>query len=258
MNTITNAFKNKKIFIPFLTAGYPTNEKFVEIVKMFDQIGAGIVEVGIPFSDPLADGKTIQYSSKYVLDRGINIDIILDLVRQIRQSCSVPIVFMTYYNIIFQRGIEKFVNDSKEAGVDGLIVPDLPPEEAEDLIKFAKGKLALTFLVTTVTTPNRVDKIINKTSGFIYFVPRLGVTGIETELASFKEMKKYIVGLKQKTKLPIAVGFGVSSKKGAKAVYDCADGVIVGSAIIKFIQENIDDSKLVDNLRNYCREFVAK
>ena len=254
MNKIINAFKEKKIFIPFLTAGYPDYDKFVDIVKMFDKIGAGVVEIGIPFSDPLADGRIIQNSSQAVLDKGINIDIILDLVKKIRQDCSVPIVFMTYYNLVLNRGIEKFVNDAVDAGVDGIIVPDLPPEEAEDLLKQAENKLAVTFLVSTISRQDRIKYIADKTTGFIYYIARLGVTG--EGVTELDVLKQKVEDLKNIIDKPVGIGFGVSGKDGAQAIYEFADGVIVGSAIIDFINKNIDDNDLIEKLEEYCRQFI--
>jgi tryptophan synthase alpha chain len=254
MNKIINAFKEKKIFIPFLTAGYPDYDKFVDIVKMFDKIGAGVVEIGIPFSDPLADGRIIQNSSQAVLDKGINIDIILDLVKKIRQDCSVPIVFMTYYNLVLNRGIEKFVNDAVDAGVDGIIVPDLPPEEAEDLLKQAENKLAVTFLVSTISRQDRIKYIADKTTGFIYYIARLGVTG--EGVTELDVLKQKVEDLKNIIDKPVGIGFGVSGKDDAQAIYEFADGVIVGSAIIDFINKNIDDNDLIEKLEEYCRQFI--
>jgi tryptophan synthase alpha chain len=242
MNRIDTTFKklrarNKKAFIPYVMAGDPSLEKTRETVLLFERAGADIVELGVPFSDPLADGPTIQRAAERALDAGVTLRKVIGLVTDIRPACQIPIVLMTYYNPVFKYGVEGFVRDAARAGVDGVIIPDLPPEEAGELLRYSGGAhLATVFLMAPTSTEERIRKIARVSTGFIYYVSMTGITGSKLSLdSSIHESLSAIRGI---TKKPIAVGFGVSTPEEAKAVSESADGVIIGSAIVKKLHES--------------------
>ncbi|MCR4337889.1 MAG: tryptophan synthase subunit alpha [Candidatus Omnitrophica bacterium] len=241
MNRITRKFQElrrnkKKAFIPFLTAGYPSLKFTEELVLNLAQAGVDVIELGIPFSDPLADGQTIQMASELALKKGVNVPQVLQLVRRVRQKSEVPIAFMTYCNTIVSYGEERFVKDVKVAGIDGLIIPDLPPEEAGSLRRYAqKAGLTLSFFVAPTTSSDRIRKIVQASTGFIYYVSLTGVTGARQALPS--ELMAGISEVKKVTDKAICVGFGISTSEQVKMLSYVADGVIVGSAIIKEIQK---------------------
>ncbi len=254
MRRVAAAFLDKKCFIPFITAGYPNIHRCIEAIEVWDKQGAGLVEIGIPFSDPLADGKTIQAASAHVLSAGMKLSMIFDMVKTVRKTCTVPIVFMCYYNLIFHHGLEAFVSACVASGVDGLIVPDLPPEEAGPLCVAAEGKLAMTFLVSTLTAPARIPIIIERTTGFVYLVSRLGVTG--KGMGELTNAQNAAEAIRRVTSLPIAVGFGVSSKEDALHIYSFADGVIVGSALVDFIWKKHAAVTFLEDLAQYSNAFL--
>ena len=258
MNRIDQKFKElknkkKKAFVAFITAGDPNLKTTEELVLSFERAGVDIVELGVPFSDPLADGPTIQASSQRALQRNVNLDKILKSVRNIRKKSQIPIALMTYYNPVFHYGEAKFVTAAKRAGVDGLIIPDLPPEEADTLIKAARVKnLSTIFFLSPTTTVLRIKKIVKVSTGFIYFVALTGVTGARSQLpaALFQQVRL----AKRLSRKPICVGFGISTAAQVKSVAKVSDGVIVGSAIVKNIEKNKGKKNLV---RNVAR-FVGK
>ncbi len=239
MNRIDKKFKElskrrKKAFIAFITAGDPSLTTTEKLVFAFENAGVDIVELGVPFSDPLADGPTIQLSSQRALAKGVNLAKILASVKRVRQKTQIPIALMTYYNPVFHFGEERFVKQAKAAGVDGIIVPDLPPEEARNLIKYArKVNLSTIFFLAPTTTKERVKSIVKASTGFVYYVSLTGVTGARNAIPqSYVEQ----VRLARKfTKTPICVGFGISTPAQVKSISRIADGVIVGSAIVKEI-----------------------
>ncbi len=241
MNRIDKAFKriksqNKKAFIPYIMAGDPNLEKTKEIVMMFEECGADIVELGVPFSDPLADGPTIQRASERALKNGVTLKKAVMLVKDLRQRTEIPIVLMTYYNLVFRYGAEKFVNDAREAGVDGLVIPDLPPDEAGELAGIARDSgIALIFLLAPTSTSERIKKVASSSKGFIYYVSMTGITGAQLMLDG--SIEESIKNIRRFTDKPIVVGFGVSTPGEASAVSAVADGVIVGSAIVKKASE---------------------
>ncbi len=242
MNRIDKTFRKlraqrKKAFIPYIMAGDPSLEKTRETVLLFERAGADIVELGVPFSDPLADGPTIQRAAERALDSGVHLKKVIGLVRHLRQQSQIPIVLMTYYNPVFKYGVEGFVRDAVDAGVDGVIIPDLPPEEAGELLRFAGGRhLATIFLMAPTSTEERMKKIARASTGFIYYVSMTGITGSKLSLDSpIRESLSVIRGI---TKKPVAVGFGVSTPEEAGAVSESADGVIIGSAIVKKLHES--------------------
>lgn len=240
----------RKAFIPYIMTGDPSLEKTKDLVYLFEEIGADIVELGVPFSDPLADGPTIQRASERALSNGINLRKVINFVRDIRVNIKIPIVLMTYFNPVFRYGIDSFISEAKDKGVDGVIIPDLPPDEADDFIKHARKALLNTiFLLAPTSTEDRIKKISRVSTGFIYYVSITGITG--SSLLFDGSMQSLISKIRKCTNKPIAVGFGVSTPEEASAVAAIADGVIVGSAIIKKLYESPEDFK------NYLVELRA-
>lgn len=241
MNRIEKTFKelkplNKKAFIPYIMAGDPSVEKTKELVLVLEECGADIIELGVPFTDPLADGPTIQRAAERALKGGVTLKGVLALVKDLRTKTRVPLVLMTYYNPVFKYGEERFVKDAKDAGVDGVIIPDLPPDEAGELIKTAKkAGLATIFLLAPTSTEDRIKKVAAAARGFIYYVSMTGITGAQILLDG--SIGKSINNIRRITDKPVAVGFGISTAEQARAISGISDGVIVGSAIVRKIQE---------------------
>ena len=244
MNRIEKVFKklkaqNKKAFIPYIMAGDPSLEKTEEIVLMFEECGADIVELGVPFTDPLADGPTIQRAAERALKNGVTLKKVIALVKDLRQKTKIPLVLMTYYNPVFKYGEERFIADAKDAGVDGVIIPDLPPDEAGEFTRLAKNAaIASIFLLAPTSTEDRIKKVARASTGFIYYVSITGITGAQLLLDG--SIEKSINGIRRITDKPVAVGFGVSTPDEAKAVAGVSDGVIIGSAIVKKAQVSLD------------------
>ena len=245
MSRIEKTFKRlknegKKAFIPYIMAGDPSLEKTKDIVHLFEECGADIVELGVPFSDPLADGPTIQRASEKALKNGVTLKNVIALVKELRQKTRVPIVLMTYYNPVFKYGEKNFVEDAKDAGVNGIIIPDLPPDEAEDFIKISrKLKLDTIFLLAPTSDNGRIKKVAKASRGFIYYVSITGITGADLLLDG--SMEVLISKIRKHTDKPIAVGFGVSTPEEASTVARISDGVIIGSAIVKRLHETPDE-----------------
>ena len=260
MNRIDKTFqelkrRKKKAFIPFITAGDPSLKMTEELVLSFEQAGADIIELGVAFSDPLADGPTIQASSKRALSRGVNIAKILATVRRIRQRSQVPIALMTYYNPVMQYGEERFARDAHKSGVDGIIIPDLPQEEASALIKHArKQQIATVFFLAPTTTRERMRRIVSASTGFIYYVSMTGVTGAKKAFA--QRNAENIRLAKRMTRKPVCVGFGVATPAQAKAVARICDGVIVGSAIVRQIGRYQGKKNLVKTVSRFVRTLA--
>jgi tryptophan synthase alpha chain len=232
--------RGKKAFIPYIMAGYPSLEVTKDVLILFEECGADVVELGVPFTDPLADGPIIQRASEMALLQGITLKKVIAFVRVVRQSIRVPLVLMTYYNPVFKYGEEAFVKDAKDAGVDGLIIPDLPPDEAGNLIPYAREEsLDTIFLLAPTSNTERIKKVAKASRGFIYYVSVTGITGSRLLLDGSLEI--FISGIRKFTDKPIAVGFGVSSPEEASSVSKVSDGVIVGSAIVKRLHESPDD-----------------
>ncbi len=224
--------EGKKAFIPYIMSGDPDLEKTREIVHLFQECGADIVELGVPFTDPLADGPTIQRASERALRNGVTLRKVISHIKEFRQEIKIPIVLMTYYNPIFKYGEELFIHDTKEAGIDGMIIPDLPPDEAAEFIRLAKkNHLDTIFLLAPTSTDDRIKKVAKASTGFIYYVSITGITGAALLLDS--SMEVLLSKIRKYTDKPIAVGFGVSTPEEASAVARISDGVIVGSAIVK-------------------------
>ena len=249
--------KDKKAFIAFITAGYPSLDITEKLVLGFDKIGVDIIELGVPFSDPMADGPIIQSSSQYALESGVNIRDILGLARRLRRKTGIPICLMTYYNPVFCFPEKAFVERAVSCGVDGLIIPDLPPEEGSFLIKHSRSSgLDTVFFVAPTTTFERVKYICCASKGFIYYVSLTGVTGERKELP--KDIASNIKKVKKLTSTPVCVGFGVSSAEQVRNICRISDGVIVGSAIVSKIKDNIGEPDLVKHVCNFVRTLLPK
>ena len=240
--------KGEKALIPYLTCGYPSLEETRKIIPLLEKAGADLIELGIPFSDPVADGVTIQESSAVALKKGINLRKIVGLVKELREKVKIPLLIMSYYNPIYQFGLFRFCSTFKNAGLDGVIIPDLPPEEGDDLISSARDNgLATVFLIAPTTPEKRISLICKKSTGFIYYVSVSGVTGARERLP--QEMKKKVLEIKKFTEKPVCIGFGVSKPEQVREITSFADGVIVGSAMIKIMEEKGDYlSSLLDFL----------
>ena len=223
-----------------MMAGDPSLEKTRDVVLLFEACGADIVELGVPFSDPLADGPTIQRASERALKNGVTLRKVISLVKDLRQVTQIPLVLMTYFNPVFKYGTDAFIKDARNAGVDGMIIPDLPPDEAGDFIKLSR-KVALDtiFLLAPTSTEDRIRKVTKAASGFIYYVSITGTTGASLLLDG--SMDLLIANIRKYTDKPIAVGFGVSTPEEAAAIAKISDGVIVGSAIVKKLHDTPEE-----------------
>ncbi len=242
MNRIDKTFKKlkdagKKAFITYIMAGDPDLESTMERVLMLEECGADIIELGVPFSDPTADGPAIQRAAERALSAGVTLRKIIGFARELRKRSTVPLVFMTYYNPVLKYGEEAFVADAADAGVDGLIIPDLPAEEAGSLIRLCRAKgICTIFLVAPTSTDDRMKKIASASRGFIYYVSMTGITGADLSLDS--QFSAHIGRLREMSDRPVAIGFGISTPADAAKMAASADGVIVGSAIVRKFHED--------------------
>ena len=262
MNRIEKKFQDlrqqdARAFMPYLCAGDPTPKLTGELLLTLEEAGADLIELGVPFSDPIADGPTIQRASERALTHRISLQQILDMVSGLRHKTEIPIALMSYYNPIFRMGEKRFCHAAQEAGVDGVIVPDLPVEEAQPLLDVApQFGLSTIFLVAPTSPPARMKSIAVVSTGFIYCVSLTGVTGTRTTLSS--DVAPMITELRKHTDKPIGVGFGVSTPEHASQVAEVADGVIVGSAIINVIEENKDDkTRLLAAVKQFASDLAA-
>lgn len=220
----------RTVLIPYIMGGYPSFEECADLMIALVAAGADIIEIGIPFSDPLADGPTIQAASQASLESGFTPARALELIERVRTRTDVPLVFMTYYNIVLHYGLKKFAREAAKAGANGVIIPDLPPDEAEQWHDAAKGKLDTIYLLAPTSADARIVEVTERSEGFVYAVSTTGVTGARTELPS--ELSEFVGRIRAATQKPVAVGFGVSTATQAAAVGKIADGVIIGSALI--------------------------
>lgn len=235
MSNIANAFLNGKAFIPFVTCGDPDLETTKAIVKSLAENGADLIELGIPFSDPTAEGPVIQAASLRALNAGTTTDKIFDMVRELRSSVSIPMVFMTYANVVFSYGTERFAKSCADLGIDGLILPDVPFEEKSEFESiFSRYGVDLISLIAP-TSCSRIATIAKDAKGFIYLVSSLGVTGVRSQITT--DIGSIIKVIRENTSIPCAVGFGISTPEQAAALGRDADGIIVGSAIVRQIGE---------------------
>lgn len=225
----------KKAFVSYIMAGDPDMETSLAVMKGLPAAGVDVIELGMPFTDPMADGPTIQLAGQRALEGGQTLELTLQMVREFRkENDTTPIVMMGYYNPIYSRGVDRFLSDAKAAGIDGLIVVDLPPEEDSELCLPAQAAgLNFIRLATPTTDAKRLPKVLENTSGFVYYVSVTGITGAAAAQAA--EVGPEVARIKQSTDLPVIVGFGITTPEAAQAIASVADGCVVGSAIVKDI-----------------------
>lgn len=235
MSKIAKAFENGKAFIPFITCGDPDLETTAKVVRAAAENGADLIELGIPFSDPTAEGPVIQGANIRALAGGVTTDKIFDLVYELRRDVKIPIVFMTYSNVVFSYGAERFMSKCKEMEIDGIILPDLPFEEKEEFSDTARNYGIDIISLIAPTSENRISMIAKEAEGFIYIVSSLGVTGLRNEITT--NIGDIVRVIHENSKVPCAVGFGISKPEQAKKMASVSDGAIVGSAIIKIIEK---------------------
>jgi tryptophan synthase alpha chain len=252
MSRIASVFQKTghKILIPYITVGYPDLETTLKAVPLLAQNGADIIELGVPFSDPLADGATIQDSSHQALLNGITPEICLETAKKLRKETAVPLVFMTYYNPILRYGQDSFCRNCVKAGIDGLIVPDLPPEEGEALeCSTREDGLDLIYLLSPSSTRERIQLVAEKSRGFIYLVSVTGVTGARIEVPP--GLVDFVKRVREATSKPLCVGFGISNPEQARIISEIADGVIVGSRLIQLMKAD----PTLNSLQVFIREM---
>ena len=240
----------KKAFIPFFTAFYPSKELFREILKRADEVGADFIEVGVPFSDPLADGKMIQYSSQWALEKEFSFSRFLEEIGRLNNSLNSSLILMSYFNPILQRGITNFAKEMKEVNIEGVIVPDLSFEESlsfKEALSF--HNIDLIYLVAPTTRPPRIRKISEHSQGFLYLVSLTGVTGMREKLP--ENLVSYVNKVRKMTSKPLCVGFGISNTQQAMKVAELADGVIVGSALINLLKGKEKKRAVCQNMENF-------
>jgi len=253
-----NRAAGKKALAPFVTAGDPDADTTVAVLETLDQAGASLCELGVPYSDPIADGAVIQASYTRALGKGFTLAGVFDVAKRASAGRSMPILAMASYSLIFRRGIDRFVADAVAAGLAGFVVPDLPLEESDDLdAACRKAGLALVRLVTPTTPPERAEAIAKKSTGFLYCVSVAGVTGARTDLPA--GLIERVTWLRTKTDVPILVGFGISGPEQVKAVAAVADGVIVGSALVRRVAEAAGTSReqMLADVAAYTRDLAA-
>jgi len=235
---------NHTALVPYVTVGYPDISTTLKVVPLLASNGCDIIELGIPFSDPLADGATIQRASYEALRQGVTPHLCLEVAQELRRQVEIPLVFMTYYNPVLKFGLEQFCLKCAEVGIDGLIIPDLPPEEGQELEKSTRSHgLDLVYLLSPASTEERIRLVVGRASGFIYLVSLTGVTGARDELP--QELEGFVARVRARTKKPLCVGFGVSTSEQARRIARVANGVIVGSRIIQLLDED-------KSLKNVC------
>lgn len=251
MSKIKNAFANGKAFIPFITCGDPDLETTEKIIRAAAENGADLIELGIPFSDPTAEGPVIQAASLRALSGGVTTDKIFELVRRLRRDIEIPMVFMTYANVVFSYGSDKFISTCKEIGIDGLILPDLPFEEKEEFLPYCKKYGVDLISLIAPTSENRIAMICREAEGFIYLVSSLGVTGTRSKITT--DIDSIVSVIRENTDVPCAIGFGIATPEQAADMASKADGVIVGSAIIKLIEKYGKDA--AEHVGRYVKEM---
>lgn len=250
MSKIENAFKNKKAFIGFLTAGDPSADKTTEFVLSMEKAGADLIELGIPFSDPAAEGIVIQNANIRALKSGMTVNGVFEITAKIRKESDIPLVFLTYLNPVLHYGYDAFFARCKELGVDGIIIPDLPFEERSELLSIAEGYGVDLITLVSPTSEQRTQMIAKESKGFIYAVSSMGVTGVRNEIKT--DLAAVVQAIRATTDTPIAVGFGINTPEQARTISGIADGVIVGSAIVKIIEEH------GDNAAGYLYDYVKQ
>lgn len=250
MKRIENAFKNKPIFMPYFPLGYPDLETSIDVIEALAKNGADLIEVGLSFSDPLADGPVIRQATQVALEKGITVKKSLAAVAELRKrGVDIPLILMGYYNPMLAHGLEKFVRDARDAGADGFIIPDLPAEESKEFEDVA-GDLPLIRMLAPTSSPERMEMIARSAKGFIYLVSVTGVTGERSSISD--GLGDLIARVREHTSVPVCVGFGISTPEQAKQVGALADGVIVGSACVKVIGGS---EKPVEVAKEFARNF---
>jgi tryptophan synthase alpha chain len=252
MSRLSEAFKNKPIFMPYYPVGYPNLKTSIDVLEALAKNGADLIEVGLSFSDPLADGPIIQKATQIALEKGVTTEKVIAAVAELRQrGVTIPLVLMGYYNPMLAYGLEKFVREALEAGADGFIIPDLPPEEAGEFVgAIRESSLPLVTMLAPTTPGERMEKIARNARGFIYLVSVTGVTGARTGIP--EGLAELVARVRDHTSVPVCVGFGIGTPEQAKAVGALADGVIVGSACVKTIGESLNP---VDTARLFAGNF---
>lgn len=236
MSKIQEAFARSKAFIPFITCGDPNLKTTAEAVRAAVANGADLVELGIPFSDPTAEGVVIQAANLRALQGGVTTDKIFDMVRDLRGDVKVPLIFMTYANVVFSYGADKFISTCADIGIDGLILPDLPFEEKDEFLPYCRKYGVDLISLIAPTSENRIAMIAREAEGFVYVVSSLGVTGVRSEIKT--DLESIVASVRANTKIPCAIGFGISTPAQAQKMAAISDGAIVGSAIIKILAKH--------------------
>jgi len=248
MNRIDAAFKNKPIFMPYFPLGYPDLDTSIDVIEALAKNGADLIEVGLSFSDPLADGPVIQHATQIALEKGITVKKSIEAIKELRKrGVEIPLILMGYYNPMLAYGLEKFVHDAKDAGTDGFIIPDLPAEEAKEFEDVA-GDIPLIPMLAPTSSPERMEMIARNAKGFIYLVSVTGITGERKSLAD--GLGELIAQVREHTSAPVCVGFGIGTPEQAKDVGKMADGAIVGTACVR-------TSGGSENPVETAREFAA-
>ncbi len=250
-NKISKAFENKKAFIAFITAGDPDAESTVKFILEMAKAGADLIEVGIPFSDPTAEGVVIQEANIRSLKNGMTTDGVFDIVEKVRETCDIPLCFMTYANPVFHYGYDKFFAKCEELGVDGIIVPDMPFEEKAEMEGPANAHNVSVISMVSPTSESRIKNIAENADGFIYVVSSMGVTGVRSEIKT--DIDSIVKNIKEVTDVPCAIGFGISTPEQAATMAGKSDGAIVGSAIVRIVAEHGKDS--APFLRDYVKSM---
>lgn len=240
MNKISKAFENGKAFIGFITAGDPNLETSEKIMMKMAQAGCDLIEIGIPFSDPIAEGPVIQNANVRALKQGVTTDKVFELVKRVSAQINIPLVFMTYLNVLFRYGYDRFLQNASAAGISGVIIPDMPFEEKEELQSVAKNYGIEVISLIAPTSEDRIKMIAGEAEGFVYTVSSMGVTGTRSEIKT--DLKTITQHIKEVTDIPVAIGFGINTPDQAKEYSHIADGIIVGSAIVDIVAEYGENS----------------
>jgi len=255
MSKISEVFNNKKCLVAYLTAGDPALAQTEEYIKVLADSGADLIEIGIPFSDPVAEGEVISAAMERALKNGVSIDKLFEMVARVKKEIKVPLAFMTYINPVFSYGYDKFFKKCKETGVDAIIVPDMPFEEQGEIKEYTDKYSIDIITLIAPTSKERIAKLAKNSKGFIYLVSSMGVTGVRAKITT--DIPAIVSEIKKVTDTPVAVGFGISTPEQASDMLKSADGVIIGSAIVKIIAEHKDKAAkpLADYIKSIKRGF---
>ncbi len=254
MNRIAKAFDSKKAFIGFLTAGDPVINKTVDYILDLEKAGASLIEIGIPFSDPIAEGPTIQDANVRALKNKVTTDDVFEMVKEVRKHTDIPLCFMTYLNVVFHYGYDRFFKKCQEVGIDGIILPDLPYEESQEVKDVCYNYDVTLISMIAPTSKDRVQMIAKDAKGFIYLVSSMGVTGTRESSSFASNLEEIIASIKTVTDTPVAIGFGINNPKQVENFKQFADGVIVGSGIVNIIKEHGDHAD--DTLIKYVSSLT--